>query len=356
LEESSAAKNKGMNGRAKWEGPVEGRAMRKLVVSIGIGACIAWSADNGALLGPITGFVVDGRTQNIRAIEGVPGAARLGASASLPFGVAFAAVAARQDYALVVPVNGDGHPLLARGLRGGAPATISIEGAIEPTGMAIAASGSAATLCSISARKLQFLTGLPDAVQALPPIDFSDIVPAVSAVALDSDGSSALLAAEDGGIYFVASRDSSPRLIARLPGVSSIGFLPDGQAAVAGSSRTGDVVLLESLRGAVNIRTVAGPANGIASVRAVQALGARSIGVIAGDGQLASIDLDTAALEWIPLAGEAQSFEPLDRNLYALNRAGAAPLLLLDAAGGRAAWFVPPDRGLAPPVRAGKVK
>ena len=58
-------------------------------------AAVAVAAETGVVAGPITGFVLDGRTNAIRAIEGLLGAARLGAAVRLPFAIAHAAIARR---------------------------------------------------------------------------------------------------------------------------------------------------------------------------------------------------------------------------------------------------------------------
>ena len=328
--------------------------MSKWIVSLALAAAPALAADGGGVVGPISGFVLDGRANALRAIEGLPGAARLGAAVRLPFAVAAAAVAVRQDYALVVPASNDPAVFLARGLRSGAPEILPLDGAVAPSALVISSSGASALLHSRATHRLQFVVGLPAAPRALDAVDTSYLDGEAVAFALDADGSAALLAAADGQIYLASRAAATLTPIARLRGAASLSILPDRDAAVALSAETGEVVLLEGITaGARSIRTLAGPIHGIPHPRAVQALDSRSIGVIAGE-RLAAIDVETGTIEWIELAAAAESFEPMDRSLFALNRAGAQPLLLLDSAKGRSAWFVPPDRN--PPIapRAGK--
>lgn len=323
--------------------------MRILIPALLAAASLGWCADTGAIGGPVSGFVVEGHTHSIRPINGIPGAARLGEPVQLPFAVGMAAISTEQDYALVTAFRKDGGPVLARGLRSGAPQITSIDKAISASGMAIAGAGTAAVLYSNATGQLQFLTGLPDAPAALDAIDISAWNGGVTAVALDAQGRNALLVAGDGNIYWAADRGAhGMNWITRVPGASSASLLPNGDDAVAGSSQTGEVILLQGLSGSLTIRTVAGPSNGITSVRAIRAISDRQIAVVEGDGRLGSVDLDTGSTEWLALAGAAEGFERLGSNLLLLNHAGHAPLLLLDTAQGHATYFVPPDGNVGP--------
>ena len=323
--------------------------MRTWTVWLMLGAALPASAADG-MRGPVSGFVVDGRS--IRAIEGLPGAARLGASLQLPFSVSAAAIAVRQDYALATRSDGVGGPVLVRGLRAETPDVLEIDNAIEASSVTIAPSGTVALLHSPTRRQLQFVTGLPAAPHALEPVDLSGIE-SIAVVAVDSDGARAILGAADGQIY-VAGQGTAPRAVATLRGVSSLAVLPEKDAAVASSVETGDLILLEGLAGTPSIRTLGGIANGLGPARAVRALDSRTVGVIAADGKLAALDIESGSVEWIALAGIAENFVPLDRNLFVLNRAGDQPLLLLDSSRGHSAWFVPPDRRPVQPRRPGQ--
>jgi hypothetical protein len=319
--------------------------LRFFAISIAA-ASLAAASDSGGVAGPLAGFVFDRGAGVIRRIEGLPGAARIGAPVTIPFAVSLVAAAGRRDYALAVPASG-GALALVRGLRAESPELVEIPAAIEPSAIAIAASGDAAILYSAAARRLQFVEGLPTAPRALDSIDLAAIDSA-SAIAVDAAGRSALIASGDGQIYRVR-RDSGPVPIARLAGASSLSFLPGRDAALAASAETGDVLLLDGLDGSLSIRSIGG-----VSARAVQALDNRTAAVISGDGQLASIDLEAGSVEWIPLAAAAESFDPIDRSLFVLNRAGDGPLVLFDAANGRSAWFVPPVRPALRPRGHGK--
>src|SRR4051812_17608086 len=160
---------------------------RRLVAVALAAASLAAASDAAGLSGPVAGFFFDRHAAALRPIEGLPGAARLGAPLSLPFAVSLAATASRRDYALAVPASG-GAPVLVRGLRSAPPDLVDLPGALEPSSISIAASGEAALLYSASARRAQFVQGLPAAPRALDPLDVSAL-DSVAAIALDAAGS-----------------------------------------------------------------------------------------------------------------------------------------------------------------------
>lgn len=303
------------------------------------GASLAWCADTASIGGPVSGYVVDGRFRSIRPIEGIPGAARLGDPIDLPFPIGVAAMSAPQDYAIVTAAKGNGVPLLARGLRSRSPQVSAIDRAITVSGVAVAQSGASAALYSDA--QLQFVDGLPAAPNASDPVDLGSLNGVVF-VALDAAGRNAVLLARDGNVFF-AARGAGVKWVASVPGASSAGFLPSGDDAVVASADTGDVILLRGLSGALSIRTVAGSANGLDSVRSVRAIDASQIAVVDGLGRLGAVDVETGAVNWIALAGAADRIDSLDSGLLVLNQPGSQPLLLLDTTQGQAPYFVPPD-------------
>jgi hypothetical protein len=325
--------------------------MTKWFIPFAIAAANFAAAGDEGLTGPVTGFVADAVGRSIRPIEGVPGAARLGAPLRLPFPVGVAAIASRQDYALVTPA-GDTRLVLARGLRSGSPDPIAIPGAIEVSRILVSRSGAAAVVVSASGRMLQFLTGLPADPRALAAIDAGALEGGVAALALDDDGSTALLASAGGAIWRARRDDGALDSIAQIPGASSITVIPERDAAAVAARETGEILLLEALHGAISVRGLAGPASGIGPPRALQGLDRATLAVIAGDGRLAALRLESGDIEWLPAAAPAERFDSLDGSRFVLNHAGPQPLLVLDAARERFTWFVPPDRGPAFPRRA----
>ncbi len=298
--------------------------------------------------GPVSGFVLDARVHALRPIAGLPGAARLGAPLALPFPVGMAAAAAPLDYAIVTDAR-DGAPMLVRGLAGGALSIAPLTGAAAPSRIVIAPSGAAAALYSASGNTLQFVSGLPAQPQAGDAMDVSPVGP-LAGFAVDSAGKAALLAATDGGIYWL-SAGSAPRFILRIPGATAAALLPNGRDALI-STTTGCVAVVRDAAGAATLTTLGGAAAGLDSAAALAAFDGQTAAVIDTAGRLALIDLNTGALTWVALASGADRFEPLGGGLYALNGPSPRPLLLLDPARSRGAYFVPPVSADTQPVRS----
>jgi hypothetical protein len=306
-------------------------------------ACLLAAAPANGVGGPISGFVPDGRSHTLRPINGFPGSATLGTPVSLPFSAGVAAISTGLDYAIVTDAHGTGDPYLARGLASGTPTVTRLAGGIAATHALVAGSGTAAVLYSQGGARLQFVSGLPAQPQPGDPVDLSALNGGVAALAVDSTGRTVLLIAADGGIYQVGTDGQGPRFIVRAAGASAVSLLPNGQDALIASQSTGDILLIRGFAGAATVSTLTGAGAGIASATAVQALSDHQAAVVDGAGRLALVDLDTAAVTWMGLAGKADRIELLANNLFLLNHPGSGPLLLLDPANGGSAFFVPAE-------------
>jgi hypothetical protein len=290
--------------------------------------------------GPVSGYVLDDSSHSLRPINGLPGSATLGDPVALPFPAGLAAASVSLDYALLARPRG-GTVFLATGLRSGQPTVAPLTGAMTASGVVLSGSGTVAVLYSDGSHQLQFVSGLPASPVAAAPIDISQ-AGSVAAVAVDGPGSAALLLAADGTLYRVPSQAAGPQFIANISGASSVAILPDGTDAIVGNNATGDVLLVQNFPAASAISTLAGAAEGITSARDVAAVDAHHAAVIDGSGRLAVIDLDTAGVAWVALAGAAERFHALDTGLLLLNQPGPQALLLFASAQGGTAFFVPP--------------
>ncbi len=307
------------------------------IITIAVVAAV--SLPGAGIGGPVSGYVLDSSSHSLRPINGLPGSATLGGPVALPFAAGVAAASVRLDYALVTGPRG-GEVFLATGLRSGQPTVAPLAGAMAASGVVLSGSGTVAVLYSDLSHLLQFVSGLPSGPVAAAPIDISQ-AGSLAAVAVDAQGSAALLLAADGTLYRVPAAAAGPQFIASFSGASSVAILPDGTDAVVGNSATGDVLLVQNFPAAAAISTLAGAAEGIASARDVAAVDAHHAAVIDGSGRLAVIDLDTAAVAWVALAGAAERFHALDTGLLVLNQPGPQALLLLASAQGGTAFFVP---------------
>jgi len=312
-------------------------------VAAGVAVGMLPGAQANGIGGPVSGFVVDGRSHALRPINGLPGSAVLGTAVQLPFSAGLAAAATDLDYALVTDAHGTGEPFLARGLASGTPTVAPLAGGIVASDAVLAASETAAVLYSSPNARLQFVSGLPALPQAGAPVDVSSLSSGVAAMAVDSTGRTALLIAGDGGIYRAGADGTGPQFIVRATGASSVSLLPNGLDAVIGNRDTGDVLLIRGFAGAATVSTLTGAGAGIGSTTAVQALSDHEAAIVDGAGRIAVVDIHTSAVSWMGLAGKADRIEPARRNLFLLNHPGSGPLLLLDLTSGRMTYFVPPE-------------
>ena len=291
--------------------------------------------------GPVSGYVLDDGSHSLRPINGMPGGATLGSPLVLPFPAGLAAVSLRLDYALLTGTRG-GNVFLATGLHTGQPTVAPLSGAVTASNIVLSGSGTSAILYSDGSHQLQFVSGLPGNPAAGTPVDASQ-AGSISVLALNEAGSTALLLAADGSLYAMsAGSGAGPQFIARISGASSAAILTDGTDAVLGNGTTGDVLLVQNFASSATISTLAGAAQGITSAGDVAAVDAHHAAVIDGSGKLAVINLDTAVVSWVTLAGAAERFHPLDTGLLLLNHPGTQALLLLNSAEGGTAYFVPP--------------
>jgi hypothetical protein len=311
------------------------------LLAAGFALCGTAAADSG-IDGPVSGFVLDGRNGAIRPVNGIPGAALLGAPAPIPFEVRAAAVAAGLDYALVAGENGQ--VMLARALASASPAVTAIPGAIGGVSrMALSENGSAAVLYSANERRMQVVSGLPGEPRAGAPADASALGE-VTALAVDDAGKHAF-AGTSGAVYSLSGGD-----VVRVAGaqdVSAIALLNGGRDLAFASKGTDEIVLVRDAVGAASVLIVGSASAGVNRPVGLQpADGGRQLWV-ANAGSSAALVFNLAvpgAPESVDLPGPPTRCDRLNgRSVLVFNEAGASPLLLVDWARERKVYFVPVD-------------
>jgi DNA-binding beta-propeller fold protein YncE len=185
-------------------------------------ACPLLHGQAGRVAGPVVGFLFDNPSRTVRPIQGVPGAAAVGAPMNLGLDVASAVVSPKQDSLFAIGADGSLH--LYR-LAGGAAAEISLIGSAGPAERVVfSPSGTAAAL--IASGKARLLSGLPDAPSVAGDIDLSlprGVViknngPAIPrrvtapAMAISDDGRY-LLNVAAGSLWFLSTAGENRRLI-----------------------------------------------------------------------------------------------------------------------------------------------
>src|SRR6266545_605057 len=129
----------------------------RILISACLAACALYGQP-GKLQMPSSGFVFDGASHTLRRIQGIPGAALIGAGIEFGFPVTAATVSPRMDSAIVL--SADGMPHVFR-LNGDGPAESPIADLAAPARVVFSPSGSAAALYANGS--VQVIKGLPDA-------------------------------------------------------------------------------------------------------------------------------------------------------------------------------------------------
>jgi hypothetical protein len=285
-----------------------------------------FAADQGRTTvgGPVAGFVFDQKTQAVRPMLGLPGAAYLGDA--ILGGLNAAAIAPDGSSALAVR---EGQLFLLTGLKSGEISAKAVENAIGGADrFAWSADSSAVAVYASASGRAQVIK----AGAAGEPVDLSGLPGAVTALVLD--GSGKLLAGVAGGIYL------DGRLLASAAYPAAL--------SVAGR----DLFFVDQERDQVwQVLDYAGQpaaavfAAGIAGPAGVQVYDGRVF--VAGSKGLDVFDLASRALvahidlEFTPT--QMASFG--EKALWLLNApTGDEPLYVLSAAGAPAVYFVPAGR------------
>jgi hypothetical protein len=295
------------------------------------------------------GYALDTRSGALRAVRGIPGAARLGDS--IPFDQAIAEAAVRNGRAVVISAGRSPKVSLLRHLDAAAPEVVAIDPSIGAvSNVYLNGSATVALLYSSLNGSAQLVTALDKTPNLSDPIPASSLIGSFAAAAVAETRSCALLASfdDDGGYLQQVCADAAAQvgLIARLPGVRPTAvsyFQKDKDALVTDSARNELLRLPQFSTGTAPV-TLAGPDDGIDNPAAIVPLDSTTIAVMnrgsaslvladtrqSGGGRRIELPESAARLEW--LDGSA---------VLACTRIGPGPLLLIDARRDFGAFYVP---------------
>lgn len=323
--------------------------LMRLFVAGALLASMAARAGASGIGGPASGFILDGRSQAIRPINGLPGASLLGSPLAVPFRIGQAAIA--RDFALASRAE-DGALFVVSGLRDAVPSVAPFDGAIPDVSLfSLSASGNAAVIYSAVTARIQIVTGLPGKPVAAPAVDVSPLPGAITAIEVNDGGSGVVAGVRDGAgnaVYGLLSfsGDSGPKYLGRAQDLSALALLRDGADAAFADRFANQVFLVRDIAGNAEVSILAGEQDGIDTPVALEAVNAELYIADAGSGSLTVVDLvNRGAPASIALPGSPTRCERLGGEpILVLNEAGSAPLLLLDLTQGRNLFFVPADR------------
>ncbi len=314
---------------------------RKLLLVFCVIATAGWAGSSASVGGPVTGFIFDSQTLAIRPMLGIPGAAYIGAPVASQ--VAAASVSPDGSAAFVIQL---GHLVMYSGLRGTAPASVTVDNAIAGVDhFAWAADGSAAAVYSSRSGLAQILTSLAQTPAAGAPIDLSGIQGTVAALAFDGQHLIAGAASTESGGIYLAGPQMAPERIAAASSPSAIVLA--GANLYFADRQSQQIWEIESYAKIPGAVLFAGD-SGISAPAGLQlsADGQRLYAANAGNRKLAIYDVASRS----PIESIDLDFTPtgLDRfgasSVYLLNSGGQGALHVLSDANTAkiAVYFVPP--------------
>lgn len=323
----------------------------RLSIVLSFGACAAVALGQpGRVARPGLGYAWDSRSQEIRPIHGLPGAAVLGER--LPLGsYTVAAISPRHDLALAVSAD-DSKVQLIRFSTGDKQEIPGLTAA--PSRFVFSPSGSAAV--AIGSR-LQVVTGVADNPGVQDLITPADAGPPV-AIALSDNAQQVLMSDTSGdtpALWLLSIGYSPVRLPLTTP-IAAVGFRPGTTDAVAigadgavysirNSGIPGEVVhILDAQDKTAAPVAVSVSADGALAYSSNQA------------GTLAAIDLVNAAITTVQCGCAPTGMEKLAApNLYRVNEISDGPLMLFDVSPpAPRVWFVPADAPAADSDRSAR--
>jgi hypothetical protein len=294
-------------------------------------------AQPASIQSPRLDFAWDSRTHQIRAIQGVPGAAILGQAAGP--GYLSAAISPRHDVALVV--FPDGSP---RAIWLSSGEAIDLIGVSPSPSQFVFSPGGTAALAAGS--RLQLLTGSMDApvVQDVPlPPDAG--TPA--SIAVSDDGQVILFSsgAGDQAASWQLAPGQSPVPLA-LPGAfAAAAFQPGSRnTVVVGHDGSAYRILNEGIPGEVRPIAAGDPRTAHPVALYVAADGAKAYSA-GRSGTISSIDLASAAIDSLDCGCTPTTIAPAAASgIFRLNEISDRPVMLFDVSTATPRiWFVPAD-------------
>ena len=305
----------------------------RILVSVCIAACSLYG-QAGKLAAPSLGFVYDSSAHALRRIQGIPGAATIGAPVDFGMAVSAAFVAPRLDSAFVLTGEGEAH-LFSLSAEA-PPRELAVEALAARPHVVFSPSGSAAALYTPGS--VQVIQGLPDAPVVAATIKLRPNPrpqrPLPFTLAISDDGAYLLYGA--GGLVELIGVAGMRRQAAGGDPSALAAFAPGGHDAAVIDGRKS--VLFLDIAGAATERSF----DGVAAPSAVafspdgrrlfvgSAAGRTVTTIQVTTGERSSLACDCAPMALTPMG-----------TVFRLTELGSGPLWLLDAVSDRGLIFVP---------------
>jgi hypothetical protein len=299
-------------------------------------ACFAFAmayGQTGSLAKPSIGFVFDSSTKSLRPIQGLPGAAVVGAPIEFGFVLSSTHVAPRLDSAFIRAA--DDTPHFFR-LSGSALTERPVADLASFVQVVYSPLGSAAAL--LSAGKIQVIKGLPDApvvaATISPRANPRNRRPLPDAIAISDDGAYLLYAA-GGPVELLSVAGDSRQVLDGGPGTLAA-FAPGSHDATV--IQSGKLYIFNDIAGSATHRTVDSAAT---PSDLAYSPDSRSLLIASAAGRsVTTLNLETGERSSVACDCAPATLTPMG-SVFRLNELGKDPLWLLDPAAGRGLIFVP---------------
>lgn len=185
--------------------------MQKVLLLL-IAAALGVFAQPG-VRGPVSGFLHDPRSQSVRPILGLPGAALLGPAFEFGAPIQSSAISQAGRFAVVLTAGAPPIVALADWRDPETSRLVALPAALAAPSIFLSESGSSALL--LSGARLQVITGLPDAPVLEEPVDLPFDSGAIRSAAIADNAESVLLGvaaagARPGAIYVLSLAAAEP--------------------------------------------------------------------------------------------------------------------------------------------------
>jgi DNA-binding beta-propeller fold protein YncE len=293
-------------------------------------------AQSLTLNGPTLGFTAEDNGTAIRPILGIPGASILADRLQLASGIRGAVISPKHDYALAT--RADDEQILIIDLSSGSLAMNAIPGTHAGAGLiAVSPSGTFAAVFDEKTRSIQIVGNLPQSPERIFEFDASRIPGRASSIAVDDDGSIALVRFVDGESVSLWALDwfgaSWPIQVDRP---SAAAFKPRSFDFFVAEDAGHSVFLIRDPQHTAERIPVFSSEDGSNGASAIAASddGGRLFVADAKSGRIAMVDLATGNHVDTSCDCQPTGFYRLKGNsVFALSEATQQPTMVLDASG-----------------------
>jgi hypothetical protein len=320
-----------------------------IAASSGVPAIL--QAQSSGISGPILGFIPDGAGTSIRPILGIPGASILGNRLPLDVDIRGAVLSPKQDYAIAA--RGEDAQVIMIDLADSAtvvrPLPISHPGADL---IAVSPTGSAAAVYCHESKTVHVIGRLPQAPELISEFDASSIDGQAMSLAVNDDGTIALVKFVDAtgpGLWVLASSGGPWRVSLDRP--SAAAFFPNRRDAIVTDDATRSVFLILDVdRAAIRVPLIYADENvtGFSSISASED-GRRVFLADAGSGQITIVDVETRTTVQASCQCRLAGLHRLNGTaIFRLSEPSLEPVMVLDASSDPPRIVViPPDVSVA---------